>query len=80
MGSASFWPVTLNGVAWQTAQHQRLALTVGEGSVGVSELIKEGVGEGSDGCHPGRWAVVQQLGYLQQAFGGYRAHQIDSDA
>lgn len=61
-----------------TGQQQAGALTIGEGSVGVSELVEEGVGEGPNGCHPGHWAVVQQLGHLQHALGRHRAHQIES--
>ena len=46
-------------------QQQAGSLTIGEGGVGVSELIKEGVGKGPNGCHSGHWTVVQQLGHLQ---------------
>ena len=51
--------------ARQEWQQQTEALTIGEGGVGVSELVKEGVGKGPNGCHSGHWAVVQQLGHLQ---------------
>ena len=40
-------------------------LTIGEGGVGVSELIKEGVSKGANGCHSGHWTVMQQFGHLQ---------------
>lgn len=59
----------------QVWQQQAGPLTIGEGSVGVSELIKEGMGEGPNGCHPGHWAVVQQLGHLQQALTQDEPHQ-----
>ena len=48
----------------QLWQQQAERLTIGEGGVGVSELIKEGVGKRPNGCHSGHWAVVQQLGHL----------------
>lgn len=41
-----------------------MGLTIGEGCVGVSELIKEGVGKRSQGRQTGHRAVVQQLGHL----------------
>ena len=43
-----------------------MGLTIGEGGVGVSQLIKEGVGKRPQGCQTGHWAVVQQLGHLDQ--------------
>ncbi len=44
--------------------HSSVGLTIGEGGVRVSELIKEGVGERPQGGQTGHWAVVQQLGHL----------------
>ncbi len=41
-----------------------VGLTIGEGGVGVSELIKEGVGKRPQGGQTGHWAVVQQLRHL----------------
>lgn len=64
-------------MALQEGQQQAGAPTIGEGSVGVSELIKEGVGEGPNGCHPGHWTVVQQLGDLQQTLWRQRPQLTD---
>ena len=64
---SSCWICCHSKRAKQEWQQQAEPLTIGEGGVGVSELIKEGVGKRPDGCHSGHWAVMQQLGHLQVA-------------